>query len=613
MSPLSLLRVLFAIGAPMWAIAGLAWRWRGLSGGLILAFGALMLAVWVALLAVRSVTVTHCRLLAGLWVIDVSVLLWSGRGQGLALAWVSLYLPMAIFVAVFLEPFAVFGYQMAALVGLGLALAPTQGAGRATVIALMSSIALLSVSAAALLFSRSARRQDTLDPDTGLPNGFGLAQRMPSPGAGLGAVVAGVVLEGLGDAREAMGYQVGTELLRRAVEDLGQVLPADALVGRVEADEVIVIERLDDATGAEFGSLIELAEDQSRVGQGVDRPPSATEAGLSLAWTLSQSIGAGRYVIDDVEVSLRAHIGLAVAPWDGTTMSELVRRASLSAHRASASGELQAFWQGDGGAMTREDLAILGDLRKAAQRDELYLMFQPQVEINSEETIAVESLLRWKSSRHGEVPPQRFIGLAERTGLIDRLSEWILGAALDARARWRQRDTTLGISVNLSARTLARPDLADWILSELDVRDLPAECLTLEMTETAATNLANAAEHLRPLRARGVRVSVDDFGTGYTSLAALPTFPLDELKIDQRFVRSSGVSSADEAIVRAVSELGHRLGLTVVAEGVEDEDTVERMRAAGCDVLQGYYFARPMSEVELLGSRHCATSRAERP
>jgi len=612
MSPLSLLRVLFAIGTPMWVIAGLAWRWPGLPGGLILLAGMLMLAVWVALLLLRSVTIVLCYWLAALWVVDISLLAWSGHGVGLAFASVTLYLPMAIFVAIFLQPVALVAYQVATLLGLWLAMAPTQGAARATAIALASSIALLSVSLTALLFSRAARRQDTVDPDTGLPNGFGLAERMPDALAGSGAVVASVVLEGVGEAREAMGYQVATELLRRAVEDLGQVLPSDALIGRVEADEIIVIERLRDASRLHSTFPTESNVGESGITQNDVRPLFAVEAARSLARTLGQSIGAGRYLIGNVEVSLRAHVGLAVAPWDGSSVPELVRRASLSAHRAAANGALEEFWQGDTGAMTREDLAILADLRTAGEQGELSILYQPQVAASTGETVSVEALVRWTSPRHGVVSPQRFIVLAERTGLIDRLTEWILGAALDAQVRWTQLGVHLGVSVNLSARTLARSDLPEWVFSELSARDLSPQCLTLEMTETTAANLARAGELLQPLRARGVRVSVDDFGTGYTSLAALPTLPLDELKIDRQFVQSSGGSPADDAIVAAVSELAHRLDLTVVAEGVEDEETSLRMKDAGYDLLQGYYFAKPMTEPELL-ARLGVKAHAERP
>jgi EAL domain-containing protein (putative c-di-GMP-specific phosphodiesterase class I) len=293
---------------------------------------------------------------------------------------------------------------------------------------------------------------------------------------------------------------------------------------------------------------------------------------------------------------------VVLAPWHGQEVSELVRRASLSAARAETAGSDVRLWDGRNGAMTREDLALLADLRLAAGQGELRLVYQPQVDARSGRTIAVEALLRWDSPVHGAVSPARLIPLAERTGLVGRLTDWVLAAALDAQCRWRAQGLELPVSVNLSAASLTRIDLAEWVLSEMRARSLPHRCLVLELTETAATSdLLAAIEALRPLHETGVRLSIDDFGTGYTSLSALPNLPLDELKIDQSFVRRVITSSGDEAIVRSVTELAHRLGLTVVAEGVEDAAIAGRLGALGVDVLQGYYFAQPLPESDLLG------------
>jgi len=262
--------------------------------------------------------------------------------------------------------------------------------------------------------------------------------------------------------------------------------------------------------------------------------------------------------------------------------------------------------------MTREDLSLLADLRLAAGRGELRLVYQPQVEAGSGLTISVEALLRWESPVHGAVSPGRLIPLAERTGLVGRLTDWVLGTALDAQCRWRADGLDVPVSVNLSAASLTRSDLAGWVLGEITARSLPHRCLVLELTETAETSdLLEAIEALRPLHEVGVRLSIDDFGTGYTSLSALPHLPVDELKIDQSFVRRVITSSADEAIVRSVTELAHRLGLTVVAEGVEDREIATRIRDLGVDVLQGYHFARPMPEPELV--RFVAAQSRRRP
>jgi EAL domain-containing protein (putative c-di-GMP-specific phosphodiesterase class I) len=250
--------------------------------------------------------------------------------------------------------------------------------------------------------------------------------------------------------------------------------------------------------------------------------------------------------------------------------------------------------------MTAEDLNLLADLRLAIGTDELWLGYQPQVAACSGAIESVEALLRWNSPVYGSVSPSRFIVLAERTGLIDRLTGWVMGEALDAQVRWRAIGIEVPVAVNISAKTLSRPELSTWILSELDRRALPPSALTVEVTETAATDLLQAAHLLGPLHERGIRVSIDDFGTGYTSLAAIPYLPLDEIKVDMGFVMRSTTSAADEAIVRCVRELSHRLGLTTVAEGVENDAIRELMTEIGFDLLQGYYFAKALPEHELI-------------
>jgi EAL domain-containing protein (putative c-di-GMP-specific phosphodiesterase class I) len=213
---------------------------------------------------------------------------------------------------------------------------------------------------------------------------------------------------------------------------------------------------------------------------------------------------------------------------------------------------------------------------------------------------SVEALLRWDRPGSGPVPPDRFIGLAERTGLVSDITRWVLEEALDAQARWRDLGVELPVSINVSGKDLADPELTGRVLDALADRGLPTACLTVEITESAVTDAEQAIAVLGPLRARGVHVSIDDFGTGFTSLSALPALPLDELKIDQKFVRACIGSSADDAIVAAVCDLAHRLGLVVVAEGVADAAIAARMAEHGIDLLQGFALARPMDEAALL-------------
>lgn len=262
--------------------------------------------------------------------------------------------------------------------------------------------------------------------------------------------------------------------------------------------------------------------------------------------------------------------------------------------------------------MTAADLDLLARLRLASTRGELSVEYQPQVAAADGAVRSVEALLRWTDPSLGRMSPGHFIPLAERTGLIGRITDWVLDEALDAQVRWRSLGEDLGVSVNVSAQTLNQPDLTERILAKLGERALPAQSLTVEVTETAVTHdTLQAVALLAPLREAGVRVSIDDFGAGYTSLAALPHLPLDELKVDQGFVRRCSASKADMAIVASVGELAHRLELTSVAEGVEDDATCERVIDLGYELIQGFRFARPMPEGDLLA--YVAGSRRPEP
>ena len=501
--------------------------------------------------------------------------------------------PIAVFTALFLGQRAVIVQTCGSTVVLTAAFVPSQGPGRAVYLGLATAMLLCLAPVAVLLLTRAARRHGTIDPDTGLPNGFGLAQQVgvvdqPS------FLVAAIVLEGVGSAREALGYQIGTEVLRRAVEDIGQVLSPGATLGRVDGDELVVIVELE---SVEAGARERhTAEGSQAVGS---LPSEVADIGRSLADTLVGAIGAGRYLVGDIDVPLSAHVGLSGAPWDGTEVAELVRRASLGARRAEEKGLSLVVWDGDSGTLTIDDLEMLSDLRVAAERGELSLAYQPQIAAATGSVVAVEALLRWVGVDRGAVSPGRFIPLAERIGLINELTRWVVGEALDAQVRWQRDGMDLPVSINLSAKSLPSSELAGWILEELRARHLPTSCLTVEVTETAVADAVQAAAMLAPLHQDGVRISIDDFGTGFTSLALLPTLPVDELKIDQCFVLRALESPADEAIVRTVGDLGHRLGLHVVAEGVETAAIAELMVRAGIDLLQGYHFARPMNEADL--------------
>jgi EAL domain-containing protein (putative c-di-GMP-specific phosphodiesterase class I) len=587
LSPLSVLRILFAFAAVTWILVGVVWPLFHSERATVFIVAATALLAWIAMLRLRRTGDGWCLALTCLWIAEVSTLVSTGRGGGLSVVATTYFVPIGVFVALFFGVWVVTISQGAIALSLWIALAGPTGILRALFLAVVITITLATASFVVVLLMRSTRSLGTLDPETGLPNGLGIAQRLSHRDVAAPLVVVAVVLRGIDSAQEALGFEAGSELLRRAVEDIGQVLPSDAIIGRI-GDELVVAQPVADGS---------LSPDEQRA---ESVPERAVDVARSLALTVGRAINAGRYFLDGVEVSLHAHAGLSVAPWDGDALPELFRRASLSAREAVANGATDAVWHANTHTLTGADLALLADLGMAEERGELTLVFQPQVAASSGEVVSVEALLRWKSHTRGDVPPGLFIPLAERTGLINRLTEWVLPEALNTQVRWRRQGLEISTSVNLSPVTMTRQDLAESVLEELRIRSLPASCLTLEITETAVTNLLHAVLRLTPLREEGIQISVDDFGSGNTSLSSLPHLPLDELKVDQQFVRRSRESHNDLAIVRTIIELAQRLGLVCVAEGVETEELYADMVGLGFDLLQGYFVGKPLDEQELV-------------
>jgi EAL domain-containing protein (putative c-di-GMP-specific phosphodiesterase class I) len=244
---------------------------------------------------------------------------------------------------------------------------------------------------------------------------------------------------------------------------------------------------------------------------------------------------------------------------------------------------------------TADRLRIVGDLRRAIDGDVLTMHFQPKVDIATKRLIGVEALARWEDADRGNIPPDVFIPLAEHTGLIRRLTSKMVEAAISQCRRWVDLGLQIPIAVNLSARDLLDPDLPEEIEMLLARYEIPARLLELEITEGSIMDQPTLAiGSLDRLSAMGVTLAIDDFGTGYSSLGYLQRLPVNTLKIDRSFVLHLCTNENDAVIVRSTVELGHNLGLLVVAEGVEDGDTLDRLAEMECDVAQGYHIARPM-------------------
>jgi diguanylate cyclase len=247
------------------------------------------------------------------------------------------------------------------------------------------------------------------------------------------------------------------------------------------------------------------------------------------------------------------------------------------------------------------NLTLMSELRHAIESNQLVLHYQPKVGIDSGGIEAVEALVRWNHPTLGLLYPDRFIPQVEQTDLIDRLTEWVVRRALEDLTHFGPDARAMTVAVNVSARNLGRDGFADKIVAMLDEVGVSADRLYIEVTETALmTDPTRAATVLAALNAAGVRVSIDDFGTGQTSLGYLSTLPIGELKIDRSFIADMIEEPGHAAIVHSIAELGHSLGFRVVGEGIESREVLDALAASGCDVAQGYFFARPMPAADLV-------------
>lgn len=316
--------------------------------------------------------------------------------------------------------------------------------------------------------------------------------------------------------------------------------------------------------------------------------------GAAVAAKLLDAI-APPFLLGGQEISITASIGIAFHPHDGTDADALLRNADSAMNRAKEQGGGAAsFYTEDMNRRASEMLDLENRLRHALERDELQLYYQPQVELRSGRIVGVEALLRWLPAEGGAIPPDRFIPVAEKTGLIIPIGEWALRAACAQASAWRREGfSSLRMAVNLSARQLQKEGLLKDIADSLEKTGLPPELLELEITESVLMS-GDVVATLDRLTAIGVGLSVDDFGTGYSGLSYLARLPVDRLKIDRSFVQTIGHSSKGGIIAAAVIGLAHSLGLEAVAEGVETEEQLRFLRDHRCEELQGYLASPPV-------------------
>jgi diguanylate cyclase (GGDEF)-like protein/PAS domain S-box-containing protein len=428
----------------------------------------------------------------------------------------------------------------------------------------------------AVAASEALRRQALYDGLTGLPNRRLLDEELhrvvreaPLTGETVGLLM--MDLDQFKEVNDALGHQVGDQLLRGIGDRLARVLD-DALVARLGGDEfaVVLAGQVDEATACAVA-------DQIRA-------------------TLAEP-----FLIDDVRLQSNASIGIALFPQHATDVSTLVQRADVAMYLAKRGGMGVAVYVAEQDRSSVERLTLIGDLPEAAAAEQLVLHYQPCIDLRSGETVRAEALVRWNHPRLGLLGPDQFIELAELSGAIQPITRWVVREGLAAAAQWRAAGHSIGLAVNLSVRNLYDPDLVPFLAEVLEETGAPPGDLILELTETELMDDPSLArEVFQAVGALGVGTSIDDFGTGYSSLTYLRDLPLQEVKIDRSFVSGMHHNSDEFTIVRSMVDLGHNLGLEVVAEGVEHGDDLVLLRRLGCDLAQGFHISRPLPLDELL-------------
>ena len=301
------------------------------------------------------------------------------------------------------------------------------------------------------------------------------------------------------------------------------------------------------------------------------------------------------YSLDNIKVDVQVSIGAALFPENGDDADTLLQHADIAMYSAKQDKTDFVLYSQKLDQQSPRRLTLMSELRDAIKNDELTLRYQPIASSESGGISEAEVLVRWQHKNHGIMMPDEFIPLAERTGLINPLTQWVIKNGLQQQAAWRKLGLDIGISINISAQTLLNPEFAEQVTGLLAAYEVPPHRLVLEITETSIMFDQELALHiLTRFTDMGVRVAIDDFGTGYSSLSYLKKLPVTQLKIDKTFVLDMLDNDNDAVIVNATIDLGHNLGLQVVAEGVENEETLQRLRQRGCDAMQGYHINYPL-------------------
>ena len=489
----------------------------------------------------------------------VQPLIAGASGQGLGV--LELYLPYEAIAAHLSEHMSIIFWR---LVG--------------TLVALYLVLALISWSTTRSLRRYAARQEHAALHDglTGLPNRAAFRARAAAAleAAARNGTKGAIVLVDLNrfkEVNDTLGHHAGDELLQVFSTRLTEAVRSDDTVARLGGDE--------------FGLIL---------------PGLAQDGVLALLDRVSSDLSQ-EIVLDGIPLTMEASFGVAWYPQHGTTVEEMLQRADAAMYRGKRGTADVVVYTADATAPHTQWLMIQTELRHALERNELVLHYQPKVSLSDGRICGLEALVRWQHPQRGLLPPSEFLPATEHSGLIKPLTAWVLSQALADQAAWTAAGRAWPVSVNVSARNMEAaffPELVTRLLAEFGTS---ADRLVLEVTETAmASDAATAVRAVQQLAAHGIRVAVDDFGIGYTSLSQLRTLPVAEVKIDRMFVTDLDHDPHSQAVVRSVIELAHGLGCSVTAEGVETPGVRAWLSAAGCDAAHGYLFSRPVPWPELM-------------
>jgi len=452
------------------------------------------------------------------------------------------------------------------------------GAQLATIAPIVLAATILIGSLLILVLRRERRHIELVartDALTGTPNRLALAehaQATMSPEQARNGKPALLLLDldRFKEVNDSLGHHVGDRLLVEVARRLSRSVKSRDMVARLGGDEFAVL-----------------------------LPDTDAELGRAVATRLRGKLRAP-FVIEGATVEIDVSIGIAAPPHDGTDLTTLMRCADIAMYAAKEAGGGVMVYSEEQSERTLAKIQLVNEIRRGLDQDEFVLHYQPKVALDDGRVYGVEALVRWQHPDNGLVGPGEFLSAVEDTELIDRITSVVLEKALGQARTWIDMGTDVPVAVNVPTRTLLDPNFPTEIVVQLTRAGVTPDSLVLEITECSAMqDTDRAIEVLTTLRDLGIRISVDDYGTGYASMSYLRDLPVHELKIDRSFITNMSNHEQSATLAKSIIELGHNLGLAVVAEGVEDADVEQLLREAGCDMAQGYYFSRPIGGVEM--------------